>query len=212
MTMPLNDMPKIEIADGGFLKNLWQNHKKTIIAIAAVLLALILGYGGGRYAQPAKVVEKEKIVTQIQEKLVYQDRVVVQKVLVEVEKKHEHVETTTTKKPDGEVVTTTKTDTNTDETTKENETKTEEKVVYKDRIVQQVVEKEKLVLRQPDWRIAAGVGVSIPHYLGQQDVGVPIPYGLVIQAEADRRIIGPVWLGVFGNTQGTAGLMLSAVF
>jgi hypothetical protein len=194
------------------VKSFWSNHKKTIIVIGAVLLALLLGYGGGRYAQPAKVVEKEKIVTQIQEKVVYQDRIVTQKVLVEVEKKRVHRETTTTKKPDGEVVTTTKVDTNTDTDTKDNESKVEEKVVYKDRIVQQVVEKEKLVLRQPDWRIAAGVGVSIPHYLGQPDVGVSIPYGLVIQAEADRRILGPVWLGVFGNTQGTAGLMLSAVF
>lgn len=195
-----------------YLKNLWANHKKTIIAVGVVLLALLLGYGGGRYAQPAKVVEKEKIVTKVETKIEYQDRVVTKIEYVKVQEKHQHVETTTTKKPDGEVVTTTKTDTDTDTNVHKDTDKVEEKVVYKDRIVQQVVEKEKLVLRQPDWRLAAGVGVSIPHYLNQPDVGISIPYGLVVQAEADRRIIGPVWLGVFGNTQGTAGLMLSAVF
>lgn len=193
-------------------KNIWTNHKGVVIAIGVAILCLLLGYGSGRYVQPAKVVEKEKIVTQIQEKIVYQDRVVTQKVLVEVEKKQQHTETTTTKKPDGEIVTTTKTDINTDERTKDSESKTEEKVVYKDRVVQQVVEKEKIVTNQPDWRVAAGAGYSIPYALGADSPGVPGLQGFVINAEVDRRILGPVWLGVQGNTQGVVGLTISGVF
>jgi len=49
--------------------NLYQNYKNYVHAAIAMLLCLLIGYGGGRYAQPAKVitktetVEKEKIVT-----------------------------------------------------------------------------------------------------------------------------------------------------
>lgn len=194
------------------VKNVWTNHKGIVIAVVACLLCLLLGYGGGRYAQPAKVVEKEKVVTVDHDVIKYQDRIVTQKVYVEVEKEHKHQETTTTKKPDGEVVTTTKTDTDVDESTKADTNKTEEKVVYQDRIVTQTVEKEKLVLRQPDWRISAGAGYSIPYALGQASPGVPGMQGFVVNAGVDRRIVGPVWLGVQGNTQGVVGLQLSAVF
>ena len=188
-------------------------HKKEF-ALAGVGLALLLiGYGSGRYVQPAKIVEKERIVTQVQEKIVYKDKIIERKVYVIVEKKDEHVETTTTKLPDGTVTTKTTKDTHVDDTKKSDTTKTDDKTVEKDKVVVQVVEKLKLVESKPlDWRIGVGVGVSIPYYLGQGSVGVPGLQGAVIEVGIDKRIVGPAWLGINGNTQGTVGLNLSVVF
>jgi hypothetical protein len=86
----------------------------------AALLLLLLGYGAGRYATPAKVVEKEVVKTQLQDKIVYKDRVVTQKVLVEVAKRDTHTVTATTKKPDGTVTTTVTRDEHVDENKKAN--------------------------------------------------------------------------------------------
>jgi hypothetical protein len=133
-------------------------------------------------------------------------------VYVQVEKKHEHVETTTTKAPDG--TTTTKTTDDTDTNTGTNETTNTDSTVTRTetKYVDRIVEREKKVLQQPDWRAYVGAGVAIPTFLGQQQIGVPGLQGFVIQAGVDRRIIGPFWMGLFGNTQGTLGLNLSAVW
>lgn len=187
--------------------------KKYLYTFLAAVALFCGGYAFGQFAQPAKVITKEKVVTKEVEKVVYQDRVVEKKVYVYVEKKKEHTETVTEKRPDGTVITKEVTDTHTDSNTSENTDKTEEKVVYKDRVVYQekIVEKIREA-RKLDWRVGAGVGVSIPYYLQGTEIGVPMLRGAVIQVEVDRRIIGPVFVGLFGNSQGTVGLNISGIF
>lgn len=182
--------------------------------VAAFLVALALfggGYGFGRYGTPAKVVTKDHVVEKLVDKIVYQDKVVEKVVYVKVAKKDEHVVTTTTKKPDGTVTTTvvkdehvaTNTSTNTDKIDTVN--KTEDKKLDK------VEDHTKLVLNQPNWRVAVGAGYSIPFALGQPSPGIPGLQGAVLQVEVDRRVAGPFWLGVFGNSQGVLGVNLGAV-
>jgi hypothetical protein len=190
----------------------WLKAHPRLRAAIVLVLVFMLGFGSAFYAHPAKVVEKEKIVEHTKVQIQYQDRIVEKKVYVQVEKKHEHTETVQTKKPDGTVVTLTKqdadTNTGTNETTDSTATHTLTEVKYVDRIV----EKEKLVLRQPDWRVMVGVGYAFATLAGQPEIGLPSMHGLVVQAGADRRILGPVFVGVSLNTQGTAFVNLSAVF
>lgn len=200
---------------GKFLRTVFGNRY-----VQLVLVALALGGGGyalGRYAQPAKVITTEKVVTVVQEKVVYQDRVVIKEVKVKDKdkEKEKHTTTTTTKTPDGTVVTKTETSTKTKE--KENEkTNTDtqkEKVVTVEKVVEKVVEKEKLVeSKKLDWIVHAGAGVSIPTLLGAEQQGVPGLRGFVIDAGVDRRVVGPFYIGVQSNTEGVVGIRLSGAF
>jgi hypothetical protein len=178
-------------------------------AVVAALLLLLLGYGAGRYATPAKVVEKEVVKTQLQDKIVYKDRIVTQKVLVEVAKRDTHTVTATTKKPDGTVTTTVTRDDHVDEHKKDDTNTTETASKVETKVITQTVEKLKIVQSQASWRVSAGVGVSVPHFLGQGDVGIPGMQGAVVTVGADRRIVGPLWLGVWGTTQGAVGADLA---
>lgn len=184
-----------------------KKHWKVSLGVAGLLL-FIVGFGAGVMQHP-RVVEKEVIKTQIQEHVVYQERVVEKKVYVAAEERKVHRETTTTKAPDGTVVTKTTTDTDVNKHQSAETNKTDDKQLTHDRVVVQTVEKLKLVDKELTWRLGAGVGFSFPYALGQPELGVPGLHGLVVQASIDRRILGPVWLGIFGNTQGTFGLNAS---
>lgn len=196
------------------LKSIWnwlKTHPKVSIGVL-LLLAFALGFGSAVYAKPAKTVEKTKIVTQIQDKIVYQDRWQTKTVYVEAEKKHEHTETTETKKPDGTVVVQTKTDTDTSDDINKQASTDATHQMTETKYITQTIEKEKLVLRQPDWRVYAGLGYAFAGFAGQSEIGLPGLHGLVVQAGADRRILGPVFFGISLNTQGTAFANLSVSF
>jgi hypothetical protein len=192
---------------------LYSKYKNFLLPIAGIAL-FIGGLFVGRMGNPEKIVFKDRIEEVIVEKIVIQEHVVEKKVYVQAKKEKTRKETTTTKAPDGTETTKTVEETHTDTDTHENEDKTTERIVYQEKIVERIVEREKLVLSsQPDWRIAAGAGVSIPTtFLGKSEIGVPGLRGAVIQLEIDRRIIGPFSMGVFGNTQGVVGLTISGQF
>lgn len=191
--------PKVEAFFSG-------KKKKWIALAIGALLLLALGYGAGRYASPAKEVTKDKIVTRVQEKVVYQDRVVTQKVTVEVQKRDTHRSTVTSKKPDGTVVTIETVDEHVDEDEKTGTKKSEASSGTTERRSIQTVEHTRVVEGQPNWHFRAGVGISVPYYLGQGSVGVPGLKGVVVEVGADRRIFGPASLGVWANTQGALGV------
>lgn len=180
-----------------------------------ILLGLFLFGGGlaaGRFGLPAKVVTKTEVKTETVTKTEFKDRIVVQKVYVKDQKKNQHTETTTTKAPDGTVVTKTVTDTKTDTDTHVDTNRVEYKDRIVEKLVEKIVEKEKIVTNMPNWMVQAGAGVAIPYYLGQDSPGVPGLRGVVIDAGLSRRIVGPFWLGVRANTQGVLGLQLSGTF
>ena len=190
----------------------WIKGHPKLLVLLLIVLAFLGGYGSAYFGHPAKIVEHTQIKTVTETKIQYQDRIVTQKVYVEVEKKHEHTETTTTKKPDGTTETHTTTDDNIDESQSNNTNTTAQHQETVTQVVTKTVYKDKLVLRQPDWRVFAGVGFAFSTLAGQPEVGLPSMHGLVVQAGADRRILGPVFLGVSLNTQGTGFVNLSGVF
>jgi hypothetical protein len=192
------------------------NWKKGLIYVVIGALLAGGGFATGRWASPPttivteKIKEVEKVV--VVEHLVTEVKIVRVKDKAVAEKVHRVVVENT--KPDGEKTKTVTEDINTDTVIHDN-TNTNT-VEYRDRVVEKfvdrIIEKEKRVLNRPDWRVAAGVGVAIPTFLGKEQVGVPGLQGAVIQLEVDRKILGPFFLGVWGNTQGTVGLNLSGVF
>lgn len=204
------------------LKNIWNWIKGNPIALAVVIgLALfVAGYSTGRYAVPAKVVVTEKVheVTVEKQVVVVQTKTEIQVVKVhdatKEQKIHRVVAETTNK--DGSTTKTTTEDINVDSVVHDHDQTNSTEVRYVDKIVEKwqdkIVEKTTTKLAQPDWSVYAGVGISIPHFIGQGDLGVPGMQGLVVQAGVDRRILGPFWLGIFGNTQGVVGANLRFTF
>lgn len=127
------------------------------LIIGAILLVL-LGYGAGRYLQPAKVVTKTEVVVH----------------------DHIHTVTITISKPDGTKTTTTTTDNNS---------------VIDDK-TSTVITNSK-----PQWKVAGLAGLNI------SNLSSPI-YG----AQIERRIIGPISVGVWGLTNSSGGISLSLEF
>jgi hypothetical protein len=192
-------------------KDFLGRHKKAALLVLAAIL-LLAGFAAGRYSSTAQVIEKEKVVTKYQDKLVYQDRIVEKKVFLKAEQKREHVETVETKHADGTVVTQTKRDTDTNTGINQTTNTDSTHALTETKYVTQIVEREKQVLKQPSWKMWAGAGVSLPYYLGQGEVGIPGLRGFVVQLGAERRLAGPFWVGLWGNTQGSVGLNLSVTW
>lgn len=199
------------------LGSFYSNHKGWLNYVLVAVVMLGAGYGMGRYVQPEKVLITEKVKEVVKEVVVEKIKTEIQVVKVYIKDTSQKVNKTVVeeKRPDGSSTTTTKEEVVTE--TKEKENTDSKEVKYVDRIVEKEVikEVEKLKLvesKKLDWRVAAGAGVAIPYFLGQGSPGVPGLNGAVINAEVDRRIVGPFWIGVHGNTQGVVGLNLSGVF
>ena len=204
------------VGGAGAAKTWAKEHWVTIVVV--VLLVLAAAYAGHKLSPGAeRVVEKEHVVTKTQ--VEYRDRVVekvVQKV-VYVRQVQKHVKTTTVdvKKPDGtvehKVEVTDLSHTETSNTADKVEVRTE--IKYVDRIVEKTVDKLKIVeAYKPQWRLGAGAAYDVMFALGRGTRGVPGMDGFAVQVEADRRILGPFWLGIWGTTTGLAGLHVSGEF
>lgn len=188
-----------------FIKKYWW--------VGLIILLLMVGSSVSTwFAKPAEVKEVEKIV--YKDKIVVQEKIVKEYVKVIDEEALKRLRRTVViiEKPDGTKISKEKfesdeaTKTKTDEKAKE----VVEKIVYVDREVIKTV--EKTVKVQPNWNIGAGVGVNALTLLGKGELGVPGLKGAVVQVEAGRRLVGPIWLNVFANTQGTAGIGLNGTF
>lgn len=155
-------------------------------AVGTVAVVLLLGYAAGRFTTPAKLVEKEHIVTV--------DRDTELTWHAYVGHTESRVETKTNWKtetkwlPGGTVVQTVVADQGKTETTSSTTTESDGKV--REVVKYQEVEKEKLVeARQLDWLLGARAGLTF--------TGKPA-YGL----EVDRRVIGPVFIGAWLEARG----------
>lgn len=190
----------------------WMKAHPRLRAAIVLVIVFALGFGTSFYVKPAQVIEKEKIVEHIKTEVQYKDKIVEKKVYVAVEKKHEIATTTVNTHPDGTATTTTTTTTDVNSGVNETTDTTATHVITETKYVDRIVEKEKQVLRQPDWRVGVGLGYSFATLAGQPEIGLPSMHGLVVQAGAARRILGPVFVGVSLNTQGTAFVNLSASF
>lgn len=184
--------------------------KKYLMFVAGGLGLLLVGYGWGRYATPAKVVTK----TEVQ---VVQTEHVVEKVVTEIKvvkvdntQKSSHHAVYDVSHPDG---------------TKEHHETTDENVsqviqTQADKLIDVVHEKETIKYvdkevvktveaKKPDWRLGALAGFSIPETFGSQKEGyrlLPSLGAVQLGVDLDRRILGPISVGVWGLSSGSVGV------
>lgn len=186
------------------------------LAGAGVVLAVVLyagGYATGRYAAPQKVLITEKAVTVEKQVVVTQTKTEIKTVYLQNKNEKIHRVVTETKQPDGTAVKKTEEDIGI-ETVIHNDTESTKFVDrWNERVMEKLVEKEKLVLRSlPDWQTGIQVGASVPVLLGGDELGLKGMRGAVVGAYVNRRILGPFFAGIWGNTQGAVGLSVVGEF
>ena len=185
--------------------------KNALIGVIA-LVVLIGAFAAGRYTAPESVrtVETVKVVEVEKQVVVVQEKVKVEKVYVQNEAQAIHREEHTTTRPDGTVEVVKTEDINVTKVVTENNTQYVDRIVEKEvvKYEDRIVEKVKLVtMKKPDWMIGAMVGYDFKNLDATKFVS-----GLHYGAHAERRILGPVFLGAWGMTNRDLGLSLSMEF
>jgi hypothetical protein len=168
-----------------------------LFALALVLVAAA-GYSAGRFSAPAEVEERVEYRTEWRTKTVEVVRW----------KTARAVDTRTTSTPvllpapDGGVVLAAATVTETRE--RETAAGSSDTRSSTRSLAQQVGERK--VTQLPDWRLGVQIGASL------RDPLLPIAGPLVLGVSVERRILGGVSAGVWGNTLGAAGVSVSGEF
>lgn len=185
-----------------------------IVGVVCLVLCAV-SYGFGRYGAPDKVVEREKVriekVEVEKQVVVVQEKIKVERIYLAETSKRIHREETCKTYPDGTVESKKTEDINVDKIIREQDVKFVDKVVEKmtEKInyVDRIVEKEKIVERErPNWRLGVMAGYDVGYLTS--DPGA----GLVFGGIAERRILGPVSVGLWGTSAkpyGTYGVMVS---
>lgn len=162
---------------------------------AGVVLALLAGaFVGGRYSNPGKTVEHVTTQTVVQDHVVTVEKVVTQTVYVKEVAKNVQTDTVVTKKPDGTVVTETKVS----DTTKIGVQKHQESSSQSsaDVTVNESTKTDSLRVTEsgkPQWHLHVQGGA------GARFVGTTTPI-LVLGVGIERRVIGPFYVGIWGQT------------
>ncbi len=167
--------------------------KSYLTKVAGVVVSIVVvalsGYAFGRYVQPPKVeikevtVEKEVVRTEIQ--------IVEKKVYVKATDVDTRTETVVVKQPNGTETTTIVVV----DKSKINEASSQESTAVKvvEKEVIKVVEKESTTEVRKDYHLRVDVGA------GARFVGQLTPV-LQIGVGAERRIVGPIFAGIWANT------------
>lgn len=198
-----------------FLTNkVWPFIKQHWLAIVIALLMFAGGLGLSQAFVKPEIIEKTKIETVIKEvEVIKEVKVKVKDTSTDISK-DVHREITTTKYPDGREVKVEVIDSDF------NKKKIETQIVYKDRVVEKLVEVEKKVevikeVKMPgkDWRVGVDFGTNIPNFsLDKPFIGIGNESNFTVGVRADRRILGPVWLGAAGYLNGSVLIGVSAEF
>lgn len=167
--------------------------KPIALLATAGVFCLAAGYALGRYAAPARVEERERVVTQTVEvaaKQKEESRVQTSSVAQRNETRWRVVYR---RSSDGAVEATAESEaaSQSQAAERDKETKREVEVRYVDRKVE--VERLKIVeAAKPQWSVAAGAGLQA----GPR---------AVYRGQVERRIIGPIWAGVYATTSKEIG-------
>lgn len=189
-------------------------HRRTIAIVLAVCAGLFGAYALGKSQAEERVVIQEREVVKIQtvDRVIYKEssktesRVDVKKQTNRVKDTHVIVRT------DG----TTETRVREEDRSSEAETRVEIQLV--DRFVDRVVEVEKIVEKQvsvdsskklTDWRLSLDAGLFPLQALETQTLTLD---QAMLGVRLDRRVLGPLSVGVFVQTTGVVGASLSLDF
>lgn len=170
---------------------------KTEALIAAGLLAVLGGvFAAGRYSAP-------KPDVRVTEHVVYQDRVVEKVVTVtaKADTKTVVVYRDRTVKPDGTV------HEQSEERTVDAATETAHTDDAKAETSQTDTQRTiTITAAKPQWRVSLLAGASLRSPL------LPVYGPLVLGVEVNRRLLGPLWVGLWAQTGGSGGISLGIEF
>lgn len=173
---------------------------KTRLWKAGIVVILLAGaFAGGRYSNPGKTVEHVVTQTVVQDHVVTVEKVVTQTVYVKQVAKNVQTDTVVTKKADGTVVTETKVSDTTKIGVQEHQESSSQ--LSQDTKLMESTKTDSLKVTdssKPQWHLHVDGGA------GARFVGQTTPV-LVIGVGIERRILGPLYLGVWGQT--TLGLL-----
>ena len=169
--------------------------------VLAIVVALAAGFTAGRFFVRPQVEIRTETKTE------WRDREVVKEVKVKGETVYVdrvvYRTIDTRKEPNGTMTTHTVERSDTDTHRQTTETSARDAVTERQGQASTV---QVVTPVLPQWRAAVLAGASLKSPL------LPVAGPLVLGLEVDRRIVGPFWLGVWAQTQGSAGVSLSAEF
>lgn len=158
---------------------------------AVFMLALVVvGFAAGHFSQVAEVVEVHDL------KVVWREKATTTAKAATAKTKIVYVDRVVT--PDGAI--------HEKSETREVETAKTDATSVIDRSGEKEEKISKTTTTQPDWRISVQVGASLKAPL------LPISGPLVLGVSGERRIIGPFSAGVWLNTVGAGGVVVSGEF
>lgn len=193
--------------------------KKFAIVLGALAL-LLLTFAAGRYSRPARVETKEQIVYQdkIVEKIVNHDVVRTEVIHDQVVAKNVETKIVWEKAPDGGIKTTETITDLTKTSTETNTNRTHENVTQTDLTQVVRIDSTKNTITTysvPSWSIALMPGLDVRGLvsdgLGALSGSTLAKRG-ILAASVDRRIVGTLFAGVWGNTAGAGGLTVRLEF
>jgi hypothetical protein len=157
------------------------------------VIILAGGYAAGRFSAPERV----RTVETFKEDTESRERVRQLTAELETAKRHTRREVVTVVKPDGTRETHATTDTTVDQSRDTHVATETQRVEVKhvETLHESVTERSR-----PDWRVGPMVGFDLNRG------------AFAFGAHVERRILGPLSLGAFGLSNGTAGLSLSMEF
>ena len=169
-------------------------NKSRLWKAGAVLVLLVAAFAGGRYSNPGKTVEHVVTQTVVQDHVVTVDKVVTQTVYVKQVAKNVQTDTVVTKKADGTVVTETKISDTTKigvQEAKQSSSQSTQDVKFSESTktdTLKVTDNSK-----PQWHLSVRGGA------GARFIGQTTPV-LILGVGVERRIIGPLFVGLWGQT------------
>jgi len=183
---------------------------KNNAGLIACILAVILAFSFGRWSvreSTHEIVIDNSMAVEADRSVRYM--VVYRNLTTETETDQKTSKTTIEIiKPDGTQIKIEKdeNESHTREKVAETEQKTDAEIDTKVKIEyqQQIVEKEKIVPVDKDWRLSLRGGVVLPEITS----GKP----WVVGAEVDRRILGPISMGLWADTRGAGGVAVTFDF
>lgn len=192
------------------------------IAKVAIVVALVVGgYGFGRYAQPAKVVVTEHVVTVEKQVIVTQvvTKTQIQVVKVRDTQKDVHQVAVTETKPDGtKVVTVTTDDKSKSQTDVNKDIAADTQTNTLDKTVLTQTDDKKTITTfgsKPQWSLTLQPGFEFGEALGVTSgsynllsKALPMAPRLMANVGIEHRFIGPIFLGAWANTRLDAGLSI----
>lgn len=195
---------------------------KAKFARIGIIVALVVGaYAFGRYAQPAKVVVTEKVVTVEHQVVVTNtvEKAVVQVVRVKDTQKDVHkVEVTETKADGTKVVTVTTDDKSkvqantTKDATKDVTSQTKDKTL----ITQTDDKKTVITYNKPSWSLMLQPGFEFGEALGLGNgtsynllsKALPMAPRMMVGIGVEHRFVGPLFVGVWASSRLDGGVSL----